>query len=72
MATAKELRELSVEDLQRRATDLKETLFQDQLKLRTGTLDNPSERSTHRKDLARVLGVLTEKAQASAPAAKTA
>lgn len=61
MATAKELRELSIEDLQRRATDLKGTLFQDQLKLRTGALDNPNERTGHRRDLARVLTVLTQK-----------
>lgn len=61
MATSKELRELTVEDLQRRAVELKATLVQDQLKLRTGALDNPAERTTHRRDLARVLTVLTEK-----------
>jgi large subunit ribosomal protein L29 len=61
MATSKELRELTVEDLQRRAGELRTTLVQDQLKLRTGALDNPAERVNHRKDLARVLGVLTEK-----------
>ncbi len=61
MATAKELRELTVEDLKRQAGELKATLFQDQLKLRTGALDNPSERTTHRRDLARVLTVLTQK-----------
>ncbi len=61
MATAKELRDLSVDDLKRQATELKATLFQDQLKLRTGALDNPSERTGHRRDLARVLTVLTQK-----------
>lgn len=61
MATSKELRELTVDDLQRRAGELKATLVQDQLKLRTGALDNPAERTTHRRDLARVLTVLTEK-----------
>ncbi len=65
MANAKELREMSVEDLKRQATELKATLFQDQLKLRTGALDNPSERTAHRKDLARVLTVLTQKAKKS-------
>jgi large subunit ribosomal protein L29 len=59
--TSKELRELTVEDLQRRAGEIKATLVQDQLKLRTGALDNPAERTTHRRDLARVLTVLTEK-----------
>ncbi|MGQ0504466.1 MAG: 50S ribosomal protein L29 [Myxococcaceae bacterium] len=61
MATAKELNDLTVDDLNRRAAELRDTLFQDQLKLRTGTLDNPSERTTHRRDLARVLTVLTQK-----------
>jgi len=61
MATTKELRELTVEDLNRRAADLRETLFQDQLKLRTGSLDSPSERTSHKRDLARILTVLTEK-----------
>lgn len=61
MATAKELRDMSVEDLKRQATELKGTLFQDQIKLRTGALDNPTERTNHRRDLARVLTVLTQK-----------
>jgi large subunit ribosomal protein L29 len=61
MATAKELKDLTVDDLERRATELKATLFQDQLKLRTGSLDNPSERTNHKRDLARILTVLTEK-----------
>ncbi len=65
MATAKELNELTVDDLNRRAAELRENLFQDQLKLRTGTLDNPSERTTHRRDLARVLTVLTQKSKAA-------
>lgn len=63
MATAKELRDLTPDDLKRRAEELKATLVQDQLKLRTGALDNPSERTGHRRDLARVLTVLTEKSK---------
>jgi large subunit ribosomal protein L29 len=63
MATAKELRDLTADDLKRRAEELKATLMQDQLKLRTGALDNPAERTTHRRDLARVLTVLTEKSK---------
>lgn len=59
--TAKELHELSLEDLNRRADELRSTLFQDQLKLKTGALDNPSERTTHKRDLARVLTVITQK-----------
>jgi len=63
MATAKELHELTVDDLERRAGELRQQLFQDQLKQRTGTLDNPSERTNHKRDLARVLTVLTQKQQ---------
>ncbi len=59
--TAKELHELSLEDLNRRAQELKASLFQDQLKLKTGALDNPNERTTHKRDLARVLTVITQK-----------
>lgn len=66
MATAKELAELSIDDLKRRADELRSTLVQDQLKLRTGALDNPSERTAHKRDLARVLTVLTQKQQARA------
>ena len=61
MATAKELAELTVDDLRRRAEELRESLFQDQLKLRTGTPDNPNERTQHRRDLARILTVLSQK-----------
>ena len=61
MATAKELQDLSVEDLGRRSVELKATLMQDNLKLRTGALDNPSERTGHKRDLARVLTVLNAK-----------
>jgi large subunit ribosomal protein L29 len=68
MATTKELRDLAVEDLNRRATELRETLFQDQLKLRTGTLQSPAQRGEHRRELARVLTVLTEKSTSAQPA----
>ncbi|MCU0698889.1 MAG: 50S ribosomal protein L29 [Myxococcaceae bacterium] len=66
MATAtKELHDLSLDDLKRRADELKATLFQDQLKLRTGALDNPAERTGHKRDLARVLTVITQKQKAA-------
>jgi large subunit ribosomal protein L29 len=66
MASAKELLELSVEDLERRAQETREALFQDQLKRRTGSLDSPSQRTARRRDLARILTVRTEKARAAA------
>lgn len=72
MATTKELRELTADDLARRATDMRQTLFQDQLKLKTGALDNPSERTGHKRELARVLTVLNEKKKAALDAKKPA
>ena len=69
MATAKELAELTIDDLNRRAGELRETLFQDQLKRRTGSLESPSERTVHRRDLARILTVLTQKQKAAKAAA---
>ena len=64
MATTKELKELTADDLKRRADELRSTLFQDQLKRATGSLDNPSERTQHKRDLARILTVLGEKTRA--------
>jgi large subunit ribosomal protein L29 len=64
MATTKELKELTADDLKRRADELRSTLFQDQLKRATGSLDNPSERTQHKRDLARILTVLGEKSRA--------
>ena len=61
MATAKELRELTVEDLRNRASELREQLFKDRMKLRTGTLEAPTQRNERRRDLARVLTVITQK-----------
>ena len=67
MATAKELRELTLQDLERRAADLREQLFRDRMKLRTGTLDSPTQRVERRRDLARVLTLITQKQHAAAP-----
>jgi large subunit ribosomal protein L29 len=61
MSTTQELSELSVEDLERRAAEMRQTLFQDRMKMRTGTLDSPAERTKHRRDLARILTVLGQK-----------
>ena len=48
MATAKELHELTLEDLNRRAAELRESLFKDRLKLRTGALESPAKRTEAR------------------------
>jgi large subunit ribosomal protein L29 len=66
MATAKELQELTLEDLNRRAAELRESLFKDRLKLRTGALESPAKRTEARRDLARILTVITQKEKAAA------
>ena len=66
MATAKELHELTLEDLNRRAVELRESLFKDRLKLRTGALESPARRNEARRDLARILTVITQKEKAAA------
>jgi large subunit ribosomal protein L29 len=66
MATAKELHELTLEDLNRRAAELRESLFKDRLKLRTGALESPAKRVESRRDLARILTVITQKEKAAA------
>ena len=68
MVTTQELKELSIEDLERRAEEMRATLFQDRMKLRTGTLDSPAERTQHRRELARILTVLGQKKRAPARA----
>jgi len=66
MATAKELHELTLEDLNRRAAELRQSLFKDRLKLRTGALESPAKRAESRRDLARILTVITQKEKAAA------
>jgi large subunit ribosomal protein L29 len=66
MATAKELHDLTLEDLKRRAAELRESLFKDRLKLRTGALESPAKRTEARRDLARILTVITQKERVAA------
>jgi large subunit ribosomal protein L29 len=61
MAISKELLELDTENLQTRTAELKATIAQDQIKLRTGALDNPAERTAHKRELARILTLITSK-----------
>ena len=68
MATVKELRELSKEELQARASELKQTLFELKNKASTGVLDSTAELMKTRREVARCLTVARAKdleAQAS-------
>ena len=60
---ASELREKTVDELQHREQELAEQLFALRLQKTTGQLEKPAKMRTARKDLARVLTVLNEKAR---------
>lgn len=59
---AKELRELTAEELLKRKKDLKEEIFNLRFQHSTGQLDNTSRMKLIRKDVARIEMVLHEKA----------
>ncbi len=59
---AKELRELTPEEIAKRQKDLKEEVFNLRFRQSTGQLDNTSRMKIVRKDLARITMVLHEKA----------
>lgn len=58
---AKELRELSEEELQQKKKELHEEVFHLKLKRATGRLENPMKLRETRRDLARVETVLRER-----------
>ena len=70
---ARDLRELSVDDLRRKATDLTDQIFRLRIQKAMGHLDVPLKVRTTRRVLARVKTVLAEKTrhQAGSGAAGT-
>jgi large subunit ribosomal protein L29 len=58
---AKELRELTPEEIMKRQKDLREEVFNLRFRHSTGQLDNTSRMKMLRKDLARIEMVLREK-----------
>lgn len=58
---AKEIREMTVEELNRKESDLKAELFNLRFRMATGQLDNPTMIGKVKKDLARVKTILKEK-----------
>jgi large subunit ribosomal protein L29 len=66
---AKELRDLPIDELHRRATEMRENIFNLRIRHAAGTLDSSADLSKHKRDLARVLTVLNEKKRAAQPAA---
>lgn len=57
---AKEIRQMSVNELNKQLTELKAELFNLRFQLATGQLDNPLRISTVRKDIARVKTIIRE------------
>lgn len=58
-----EIRELTVEELEKKASELKRKLLNLRFQKVTGELDNIAELAKTRKDIARVLTIKSEKMQ---------
>ena len=58
---ASELRDMSVEELQTKLTELKEELFNLRFQQATGQLENTARLSQVRKNIARIKTILSEK-----------
>lgn len=58
---AKEIRELTNEELQQKLSDLKAELFNLRFQLATGQLDNPMRIRDVRKSIARIKTILRER-----------
>ena len=58
---ASELKDLTVEELGRKAGELRENLFNLKIRRRAGTLESTSDVTKNRRDLARILTLLTQK-----------
>jgi len=67
----RELRDLSTEELARRAVELREELFVLMMRRGASQLENPKRLGTIRKDVARILTVIGEKNQGGASAASS-
>ena len=66
MATVKELRELEQNELQTRAAELRQTLFDLKNKHSTGVLDSTADLRKTKREIARILTVAREKENAAA------
>ena len=69
---AAELKDLSVEELTRKAGELRENLFNLKIRRRAGTLESVSDVTKNKRDLARILTLLTQKTNTSKAARKQA
>ncbi len=58
-----ELRDLSVDELQKKEQDLRKELFNLRFQQATGEIENPMRIRTIRKDISRTLTLITEKSR---------
>jgi large subunit ribosomal protein L29 len=58
----RDLRELAVEDLERKLSETRQELFNLRFQSATGALENPARIRLAKREIARVLTVLNEKA----------
>jgi large subunit ribosomal protein L29 len=65
-----ELRQMTAADLRVKERETREELFRFRLKLRTNQLENRAGYDTARKELARIMTLLSEKARAESAAGK--
>ena len=61
MMKAKEIRGLSVEDLNKKLNELKKDLFMLRMEHATNQLDNPMKLAAVKKDIARIKTIIREK-----------
>lgn len=59
---AKDLRELTVDDLERKLSETRQELFNLRFQSATGALENPARIRVAKREIAKVLTVLNEKA----------
>ena len=64
MMKAKELKNLSVEELTKKLEELKKDLFMLRMQHATNQLDNPMQLANVKKDIARVKTIIREKTNA--------
>ncbi len=61
MMKAKEIRDLSTEELNKKLDELKKDLFMLRMQHATNQLDNPMKLASVRKDIARIKTIIREK-----------
>ena len=64
MMKAKELKNLSVEELTKKLDELKKDLFMLRMQHATNQLDNPMQINATKKEIARVMTIIREKTNA--------